>query len=335
VAAGGAGRGAWLALLVTVGACSAPATSEVLTIGTARQPAFALLFVADAKGFFASEGVRVEQRRFATGRDALDALIRGEVDVATAFDTPVVLRAAQVPDLEVLTTLHVSTRYNRLIARRGSGISSEADLRGRRIAAPRGTSAEYFLHHLLTMGGVPATEVTIADLGPDAAVDALAEGSVDAIASWTPYAERATVRLGPGAVVEIGSDAFTEASMLVTRSAVRGARTEALVRFVRALERAERLVVARPDEAFAVLRGEFPELDPAGLKRAWSHQAAQLGLSALLAQLLARESEWFRSTGRLDAPALDVQRLLAPEILSKVADEAVTFVPGAAPGPPR
>jgi NitT/TauT family transport system substrate-binding protein len=316
--------------LLAAGGCRRSAAPEVVTIGTARQPAFGLVFIAEAKGYFAEEGLRVEQRRFATGRDALDALVSAQVDAATAFDTPVVLRAAKVPELEILTTLHVASRYTRVVARRDRGIGSEADLRGKRLAAPAATSAEYLLHHLLRLGGVAPREVTVADLEPDAAVDALASGEVDAIATWTPHAERAVEKLGAAATVEIGSDAYTETSMLVTRSGVRAARAGALVKLVRALARAERLAQTSPEEAREALAAEFPELSADELRRRWERQTLQLGLSELLAHVLTSEAGWFRETGRLGAPALDVERLLVPDVLARVDDQAVTFAPAAA-----
>src|SRR5512145_2771385 len=104
------------AVSLLLAACSR-GDRERLTLGVPHLPAFGLVFIADARGYFAANGLEVEQRRFATGRDALAALAAGDVDAATAYVTPVATRASR-DDLEVLTTLHASTRLTRLLARR-------------------------------------------------------------------------------------------------------------------------------------------------------------------------------------------------------------------------
>ena len=88
-------RAAAVALLLAA-ACSRRAP-ERITLGTAHLPAFGLVFIAETRGYFAARGLTVELRRYELGRDALAALIAGEVDAATAFVTPVVLSPGRAP----------------------------------------------------------------------------------------------------------------------------------------------------------------------------------------------------------------------------------------------
>jgi NitT/TauT family transport system substrate-binding protein len=313
------------ALVASSGACRRSDDTR-LVLATARQPAFALVVIAQRQGYFEARGVAVEQRRFTSGRDALAALLRGEADVATAFTTPVVLADPGAPGLEILTTLHESRRNTRVIARADRGIRRDVDLRGKRIAVTRNTNAEYMLGELLTLAGIPLDAVEMVPSAPDAAVDALVAGEVDAVATWSPLAERATGKIGAGRTVELVSDVYTEASLLLTRREVREGRRAALVAFVRALADAERLVREEPEEAFATLRHEFPESTEAELREDWRRVRLGLGLSNVLVSLLRRESEWFRVEGRLTGPPRDVEALLEPAILAEVEYEAVTFV---------
>ncbi len=322
-------RTRWLTLALTLAACS-PGRRERVTLATVHLPALGLVFIAESKGYFAQHGLTVEQRRFSSGRDALAALLAGEVDAATSFETPVVLNASRDPDLEVVTTLHVSNRSTRVVARADRGIASEVDLARKRIGVARNTNAEYFLHTLLAYGGVPAGGVTIVDVAPDSMVGALASGEVDAIAIWPPHADRARAELGAANTVEIGSEVYTEVSLLLTRDPVHQKRRGALVRLVAALADAERLVRERPGEAFDALRSAFPALSEAELRDAWSRVEPALGLTHQLAAVLEDESEWFRAEGRIRGPPLDLGNLLDPDVLAQVDAEAVTFVP-----PPR
>lgn len=302
---------------------------ERVVIGTVRLPSVGLFFIAEAEGYFAEEGVEVVERRFTSGKDALVALDAGEVDAAVALETPVALRASRDQEIEILTTLHVASRSTRLVARVDRGIARAADLRGRRIGVPLGTNAEYFLHALLAYAGILDSEVRIVDVAPEAAVDALAGGEVDAIAIWPPHTARARRALGRDAL-ELEGEIYTEISMLVTRTQVLVARREALRRALRALSRAEGLVRELPDRAFAQVRKEFPELTDKEVRDEWMRVRPVLGLTHLLATVLEDEADWLRESGRIAGPALEVGAALAAELLAEVDPEAVTFV-----SPPR
>lgn len=298
---------------------------ERFTLGVVPLPALGLVFVAAKAGYFEAHGLEVEQRRFPAGRDAVAALGRGEVDAAIAFETPVILRGSADPELRVLTTVHVSNRSTRLVARGDRGIARERDLAGKRVGVPRNTNAESFLRALLEYAGVPAGSVAIVDVAPGAAADALAGGELDALAIWTPHAERARRLLGErgAGAVEIGTSVYTEISMLVTREPGLARRRGAHVKLVRALADAERLVRERPGEALALLTTALP--DQPELSEAWGRVRPGLGLSHQLAEVLETEWEWLHAEKRITG-ALDLGRLLAPGVLTEVDPEAVTFV---------
>lgn len=321
-----AARSSIAAVALALAAC-APERHERLVLGTMHFPTLGLVYVAQAKGYFGAHGLEVELRRFPTGREALAALGAERVDAATAYETPVVLRAAHDPLLRVLTTLHASSASTRLVARADRGISTAADLGGKRIAIPRNTNAEYFLDVLLAWNAIPRGGVRIVDVAPQAAPDALASGEVDAVAIWTPFAERARRMGGARGAVELGSEVYTELSMLATREPVLAARRGAFVKLVAALADAERLARERPQEALAALRGEFPEIGEADLAAAWSAVRPRLGVTHQLAGVLEDEARWFRAAGRDGGAPLDVDLLLAPGVLAQVEPEAVTFVP--------
>lgn len=314
---------ALLALTVALTTCGR-SRPERITLGLPHQPALGLVFIAEANGYFAARGVQVEQRIFPTGRDALLALLRGEVDLAVAYDTPVLQAAPRAPDLAVLTTLHLSSHNTRVVARADRGIHAPADVRGKRIGVSRGTSGEFFLGIFLTDAGVRDDEVTAVDLPADRLVDAVAHGDVDAIVLWAPHADRAVGLLG-AAAVELRTDVYLETSMLLGRGA-HLARRPAVVRMLAALSDAARFARARPAEAFLALRTAFPDVPELDLVAQWSRIRPTLGVSNVLAAVLEREDEWLRANRQLDGPPLDLARLLRPEPLAEVEYEAVTWV---------
>lgn len=312
------------AAVASVCAC-ASRERERLVVGTVPLPALGLFFIADAQGYFRAHGLDVEQRRFSAGRDAMAALGRGEVEAAIAFETPVVLRASEDPQTDVLTTLHTSTRSTRIVARVDRGILRDADLAGKRVGVPRDTNAESFLNAILQYAGVAPSSVRVVDVAPEEAADRLAAGEVDAVAIWPPHAERARRLLGEDNAVEIATDVYTEITMLVTREPVLLERHSAFVRFVRALADAETLAHERPDEAFEALARALPDVPKADLREAWARVHPTLGVSHVLAHVLENEWRWLRDEGRVKGP-LDLRSLLDSDVLAQVDPEAVTFV---------
>jgi ABC-type nitrate/sulfonate/bicarbonate transport system substrate-binding protein len=316
--------GAVIALSAAIaGGCRSREPDRII-LATVPLAAVGLVFIAETKGYFRARGVTVEDRRFSSGRDGCAALGRGEVEVAVAFETPVVLRAAVDPELDVITALESSSRSTRLVARADRGIRRDADLTGKRVGVPRNTNAESFLHALLQYASVPSGAVERVDVAPEQAADILAAGQVDAIAIWPPHVARARRLLGDGAV-EFGTDVYTQVSMLVTRDSVLERRRATLVKLVRALSDAERLVRERPEEAFEALAAALPDQPREELREAWAQVRPGLGLSHLLAHVLEAEWERLRGEQRLTG-TIDLPALIEPDVLSEVDPEAVTLV---------
>jgi NitT/TauT family transport system substrate-binding protein len=322
---------AWVALVALV-AWAAPGCSaldrppEKLTIGLVDLPATGLVHIARHAGYFKAEKVDVRYVSFTTGREALAALLEGRVDLATTFETPLVARALAGDRPRVLTTLHQSFRNTRVVAPKNRKIVGPEDLRGRRVGVPRGTNAEYFLETLATLAGLDPLEVREVDLRPQDAAAALAKGQVDAVAIWYPLVVCGHPPLEKVECVELFGDGYVEYTMLVTRDEVIDEREEALKRFLRALSRAEHLVLERPDGVLPALAAELPEGGGPHLAEAWRRVTPQLGLDHLLLTILDREADWIASRMDAPVPAVDFRALLHPAPLLEIEPTAVTLL---------
>jgi ABC-type nitrate/sulfonate/bicarbonate transport system substrate-binding protein len=321
------GRAGLAALVVLSGTLGCHAPHETLSLGVVAQPTAGLVFIADGLGALRRERLALAQRPFLLGRDALDALLRGEVEVAICYETPLVLRSPDHPHLRVLTKLHESNRYTALVARADGGIRSAADLRGRRVGVTKGTNVEFFLDTLLTFGGVRREELEVVDVPPADGPRLLKAGQLDALATFGSLLLAARDALGPDGIVELHSDVYTEMSLLVTTEEVLARKPEALRRLVRALARAGQLLRERPDQALGAVRERFPEQPAARIDAQWRLGRAGVGRDHLLVTMMRREGEWFREKGRIQGPLPDFAALLEPRLLDEVEPEAVTFLP--------
>ncbi|WP_414902127.1 ABC transporter substrate-binding protein [Sphingomonas flavalba] len=121
-------------------------------------------------------------------------------DVATNAETQILRESIREPDLRIIMT--VAEGLYRIVARKSAGITTVADLRGKRIATLTQTSAGYFLSRMLAGAGMSIDDVTIRQIHPlPGMVAALERGEVDAVAIWEPHSENAVRALG-GDVVE-------------------------------------------------------------------------------------------------------------------------------------
>jgi NitT/TauT family transport system substrate-binding protein len=319
-----------LAWAVATSACAQRPDARVrLVVATVRQPATSLFFAAQATGCFADQGLKVEERTFELGRDALELLRDGLADAAISYETPLLRAAFTDHRLRALTTLHTSTRNTRLVARRGSGIRGFEDLAGKRIGAAAGTNADFFVDLALKLGGLPRGAASIVASAPESSVRALEAGALDAAVLSDPPAGEAERRLGDAAVV-LRTDLYQETSLLVTRDDLLATRAPHLRALLRGLACAERRARTRPAETRALIAGRFPEQGEEELRAQLDRVSWGLGLDNVLLELMVRERDALGASGGVlgRPPALD--RLLAPALLEEVYPESVMLlgVPG-------
>lgn len=302
-------------------------TPEKLTIADASQPAFALVYVADAKGYFRDGGLEVSFNVFSLGRDALANVIEGKADIATVYETPTVIRMHQGNDLGILSTLHTSSRGHALIARRDRGIAQPADLRGRRIGVTRGTSMEYFLSIFLATEGIPATDIHEVQVEPADYEKVLREGMVDALVAFNPHRFRLQGIFGDERSVTFYSKVFTEASLLVGQRENIHEKREAHMRLMRAIVRAQDFVERNAEESIDIvvrrLAGRYPKT---AIRGTWDSLRIEAKLDNVLLALFTQEGQWFRDSGRFQTPVPDFRRAIVTDYLQSVKPGAVTLL---------
>lgn len=80
--------------LTAVGAVTvaAPVLAEPIKVGVGVDPGYVSFFVANQEKLFEKNGVEVKFTTFASGPEALDAIIAGTVDVAAAAEVSTIIR---------------------------------------------------------------------------------------------------------------------------------------------------------------------------------------------------------------------------------------------------
>lgn len=300
---------------------------EHLVVADASQPAFALLYLAEAHGYFAAERLEVEFRRHSLGRDALASVVAGESHLATVFDTATVAQLRAGAPLAIVTILHSSSNSHAIVARRDRGIAAPADLNGKTIGVIPGTSTEYFLAAFLANEGIAATSVKTIAVEPAGYAQALLDGLADGVVAFNPHPAALRDRLGSGAVATLRTDDHVEHSMLVgTRHGLAG-KDEAVRRLLRALGRAEaRWREAPVESALIAARRLGLARRSTDVAAEWEGLHLRLGLDHGLATALAHQAQWMQARSPATSPPFDVDFALAPQYLEATWPDTIAVL---------
>jgi len=276
---------------------------EEVSLALSSTPHAALLHIADAKGFFAEEGLTATVVPVSHGKAALDLLAQGKVDLAAAAEVPFVISVLQGEPFGIAASmLGVSTEMA-IVARRDRGIAAPADLVGKRVGVPLGTSGEYFLWAFLIRHKLAPDSVTLVNLPPGQIVQALAEGMIDAASTWQPIRLEAEAALGDKAATFIAPAAYTVTHVVVGRTQYLSEHAGVLQKLMRALLKAERFNRDEPEQAIAVVAQRL-KLDVAALRPGWQELDFRVNLLQSHLVTLEDQARWAMARGHAERKAV-------------------------------
>ncbi|MDJ0351064.1 ABC transporter substrate-binding protein [Cryobacterium sp. PH29-G1] len=183
-------------------ATDAPETSEGLqtvNVGHVQLAIFSPLYVADAKGYFADEGIQIKLEAIKSGQDAIPLAASGKLDVVVAGFSAGMFSAVETGlDVKVVGSMGVSAGDEEeppsaLIASKklvdDGTISTVADLKGRKVAVAGGAggTGAFYVGMALEEAGLSITDVELVTLGNPDMPTAVANGSVDAAFASAPF----------------------------------------------------------------------------------------------------------------------------------------------------
>lgn len=304
-------------LLLAVSACEKPDPFKV-RLAVSRTPLSAPVLVADHLGFFRDAGLAVEISDVIGGHRSFAKVMDGEADMGTSSDTVIMFNAFKRDDFVNLATFVQSDNDIKILTRAAAGIRDVADLKGRRVAVTKGSASEYFFHTFLLFEGIDPAAVETLDMQPEALVEALASGRVDAISVWEPFAFQAVRRLQ--ASVELLD---TKGLYAITFNLVAGrgfADTHPAVAegILHGLCRAVIYMAKHPAAAQAIVRRRLA-LNEDFIEWIWPDYLFRLSLSPSLLSTLESEARWAVAHGLVAGEQLpDFRRFSDPSALSRM-----------------
>lgn len=132
-------------------------------------------------------GTRVRWIEFPAGPQLLEALAVGSIDVGATGDSPPVFAQAAGKDLVYVGAEPSKPDTSAILVRPDSPVRQLADLRGRKVALQKGSSAHFLLVRAVEQAGLAWTDIEPIYLPPADARAAFEKGAVDAWVIWDPY----------------------------------------------------------------------------------------------------------------------------------------------------
>ena len=205
-------------------------------------PYYAPLYLAQENGYFAEEGLNVEFY-YAAAADIVKNVAAGNVEFGFPNADAVVAAKAQGIPVKVVHTTY-QEGLGAIIFGSDSGISTPADLKGKKVAVTSLGSANYFqLQAAMESAGLTIDDVQVEIVGTGAILTALTEGQVDAIV----FSKLRTIELNNSgyAASEITCDQFLPSfgNVLVAGDKLVAEDPETVDGFCRALNKAIEYII--------------------------------------------------------------------------------------------
>ncbi len=200
----------------------------------------------------ADQGVTVNWVKSAGSNKANEALRANAIDVGSTAGSAALLARSNGSPIQVID-IYSQPEWAAIVVPQGTAIGSVADLKGKRIAATKGTDPYFFLLQSLQEAGLAPTDVTVEVLQHADGWAALQNGSVDAWAGLDPImagAEQA------GASLLYRNVGFNSYGFLNATETFLAAKPDLAQAVVDAYEHARAWAQANPDETAQYLATE-------------------------------------------------------------------------------
>ncbi len=277
-------------LATGLGLWSCSEKRESITFGNLPRESSALIYIAENKRIFLQNGLCVAIRNYDTGPAAIDGMLKGEVDIATASEFVVVGKALEKQKISILGTMDRSMPMY-LIGRKSRGVNKISDLAGKRVGLARGTIAEFYLGRFLDLHGMNIKDTALVDMPPSKWLDAVSTGDVDAIAAWQPFVNQIQGRFPNETVawqVQSGQPVF---GLILCANDWPAKHPETIRRFWKSLVQAEQYLIRHPDEAKNIVRNSL-DYDDAYMAAAWPDYEFFPSLDQSLILAMEDEARW-------------------------------------------
>ncbi|MVX66449.1 aliphatic sulfonate ABC transporter substrate-binding protein [Clostridium chromiireducens] len=131
-------------------------------------------------------GVTIKYVQFDVGRDVNTAMASGSIDIATIGTPPGTNGIVNDLPYKIYYLHDIIGASEALVVKNTSGINSIADVKGKKIATPFGSTSHFSLLSALKQNNISEKDVTILDMNAQDIIAAWSRGEIDGTYIWQP-----------------------------------------------------------------------------------------------------------------------------------------------------
>ena len=271
----------------------------------------AQIWLSDHLGAYEANGLKPDFIMFQTGLELFQAMIGGSLDVLATGAVISNFPARGQGKMFLANAIEFATAQ--LWVRDNQGITTIADLKGKRIATTVGTTAHVFLDTALKANNVSPKDVEILNQRMPDAVTSFISGAVPAVALWVPFNLTIRDKVSDARMLIDASAYYPQAAIVggwATMADFHAKHRDVLLRIVKTWRAGNEFLVSNPDVALEVLQNEhyaqipLPELkeqfkaEKTFLARDWRKLYADGTLTTWLQQV----TDFFSTSGNIPNP---------------------------------
>lgn len=250
---------------------------------------------------------------FPAGPQLLEALSVGSLEFGLTGDSPPVFAQAAGKDLLYVGAEPPKPDSSAILVLKDSPLRKLADLKGRKIALQKGSSAHYLLVQAVAKAGLQWTDIQPIYLTPADARAAFERKSVDAWAIWDPFYAATELAVQPR-VLATGRDLSSNNSFYLASRPFVTRHPDALAVLFEELTRADRQAQENRKEVIKLI-ADFSGLD-AGVVSLFLQRRPKSPVGPLSAQTVAdqqRVADAFHKLGLIPKPVTVAEIVWRPE----------------------
>jgi len=209
--------------------------------------------IAKGLGWFQDQAkTKINWVEVASGAEINTAVAAGSVDIGLSIgSSPTAAGLARGIPYKLIGILDNIGLAEEMTVRKAANIHKPADFKGKKVAAPFGSTSHFRLLGFLKTHNLTPADVTVLDLKPDAMVAAWSRGDIDAGYVWSPAKSRLLANGGElyETSKELDAAGYIIADLIIARSVFLEQNPDVVAGLLRAYGRALDQWKTKPDEA--------------------------------------------------------------------------------------
>ncbi|MDR3284034.1 MAG: NrtA/SsuA/CpmA family ABC transporter substrate-binding protein [Treponema sp.] len=281
------------------------APGKPVTINLGDLSGYPLTKVALAQGFFKDEfekdNITVAVHNFQAGPEEIEALAARSLDFASLGAQPALQGIANKVGIHVVSGLLNASDANGLIVRTDSGINSIADLKGKKVGVPVGTTSHLTLIRQLEKNGLSVQDIELVNLAAGNIPASILTGAIPAAVIFEPGLTGALVN-GKGSIkkLDTATGYVRLIDVLVARDDFVKQHPDVAVRLLRVIKRTAIWYNEHSEESLEILTA-FLGIDKEVIRPLLASMPPQLALKKEDKTSILETVQYLRKNGIITA----------------------------------